>query len=240
MSHHDNVIDIHRPVRFTIDGRTYQTTTRRQPAAGLLLLAGHDPNRYDLGELRDDRRRPVRYQTTDIVRIHDGTRLVPAEPGRRGVADPASSSMCRYWKGCFDMMKPTYDVRAWREQGWWLARVVAASDGADTTPLDAHTHARSLARIEQMARDLVATILDADEDSFDVELEYVLPDDVEPLVYEAIGARTWLDAAQELWQEHSAVAVRALAEQGFSPPETAKLLGLPDQLVDQLLGQRAM
>ena len=92
--------------------------------------------------------------------------------------------------------------------------------------------------MEQMARDLVATILDAGEDTFEVELEYVLPDEVETVVCEAIGALTWLEAAQELWQEHAAVAVGALTEQGFSSIETAKLLGVSDHLVNQILGSQ--
>jgi hypothetical protein len=129
--------------------------------------------------------------------------------------------------------RPTYEVRAWREQGWWLARVVAASDGADPAPLNAVSHARTLTTIEQAARDLVATILDMDEHGFELELEYVLPAVIETVVFEAIGARTWLDAAQELWQEHSTVAVRALTAQGFSRRETATLLGLPDQWADE-------
>jgi hypothetical protein len=132
-------------------------------------------------------------------------------------------------------MKPTYDVRAWREHGWWLARVVAASAGASDSPVNSVAHARSLVTIEQAARDLVATILDVDEDEFDVELEYVLPDEIETLVFEAIGARTWLDAAQQLWEQHSVAAIESLLGQGFSARETAKLLGLPDDGLDQLL-----
>jgi hypothetical protein len=132
-------------------------------------------------------------------------------------------------------MKPTYEVRAWRERDWWLARVVAASDGADATPLDSLTHARTLTKIEQTVRDLVATILDTDEDTFDIEFEYVLPREIETLVFEAIAAWTWLDAARDLWQEHSTVAVRALTANGFTNRETAKLLGLSDHRLDALL-----
>lgn len=132
-------------------------------------------------------------------------------------------------------MKPTYEVKAWQEDDWWLARVIASSDGADSTPLNALTQARTLTRIEPMARDLVATILDADKDSFDIDLEYVLPDDVGELLCQAKGARAWLDAAQELWQERSTVAARALADKGYSLRETATLLGLSHQRVDQLL-----
>ncbi len=131
-------------------------------------------------------------------------------------------------------MTPTYEVRAWRERGWWLARVVGASDGADPAPIPALAHARSLIGVEQAVRDVIATILDADEHTFDVEIEYVLPDEIETVVCEAIGARTWLDAAHDLWEEHSAVAVHALLRYGFSTRETAKLLGVPDESLDLL------
>ena len=76
MCHADNVIDIRRPVEFSIDGHSYRTTTRRQSAADLLLLAGRDPSRYHLGELRERRLRPKRYDNADIVGLHRGTRLV--------------------------------------------------------------------------------------------------------------------------------------------------------------------
>jgi hypothetical protein len=76
MSHVDNVIDIRRPVEFTIDGRAYRTNSRRQSAADLLALAGLDPARYGLAELRARRLRPVRYASADIVEIHKGTCFV--------------------------------------------------------------------------------------------------------------------------------------------------------------------
>jgi hypothetical protein len=86
-----------------------------------------------------------------------------------------------------------------------------------------------------MGRDLIATVLDADEETFDIEIEYVLHGDAAELVSQAKGARAWLDAAQDLWQERSAVTVRALAGMGYSLRETATLLGLSHQRVDQLL-----
>ena len=76
MSHLDNVIDIRRPVVFMIDGRTYQTRVRRQPAGDVLRLAGLDPACYDLGEVRAHRPRPVRSADDDIVQIHRWTRFV--------------------------------------------------------------------------------------------------------------------------------------------------------------------
>lgn len=136
-------------------------------------------------------------------------------------------------------MNPSYQVRIWQEDGWWLARVMAGSDDADTSALNALTQARSLAKIESMARDLIATILDADEHSFDIEFEYLLPGESGDLVCQAKGARAWLDAAQALWQERSATAARALAEEGFSLRETATLLGLSHQRVDQILASHS-
>ena len=132
-------------------------------------------------------------------------------------------------------MKPIYEVRAWQEDGWWLARITGASGDADLTPVNALTHARSLNQIEQVVRDLVAMILDLDEGAFDVEVEYVLPRDVDLLVCEAIGAQTWLEAARELVRERASAAARALSEEGFSRREAATLLGLSDRRLDQLL-----
>jgi hypothetical protein len=76
MAHPDNVIDIHRPVEFSIDGRSYRSTPRRRTAADLLRLAGRDPERFTLGELRAQRLRPLRYRRTDVVDLHRGTCLV--------------------------------------------------------------------------------------------------------------------------------------------------------------------
>ena len=138
-------------------------------------------------------------------------------------------------EGVDEQVKPTYQVRIWQEDGWWLARVMAASDGADASPLNALTQARSLAKIESMGRDLIATVLDSDEDAFDVKFEHMLPGDSGDLVCQAKGARAWLEAAQDLWQERSAAAARALADEGYSLRETATLLGISHQRVDQIL-----
>lgn len=70
MDDHDTLIEIRRPVEFTIDGRTYQTLVRWQQAQDLLVLAGRDPELYHLGELRQLRPWPVHYANDEIVRIH--------------------------------------------------------------------------------------------------------------------------------------------------------------------------
>lgn len=73
-------------------------------------------------------------------------------------------------------MKPVYQVKAWRDNDLWLARVVGASDGADKAPVNALTQAGTLAKVDPMARDLIATILDAARDTFDITIDYDLPD----------------------------------------------------------------
>jgi hypothetical protein len=75
MSDH-TVTDLHRPIRFTIDGRPYETRKRKQPAADLLRLAGLDPTLYDLGVLRGHQPQPMRFADDDIVTIHEAERFV--------------------------------------------------------------------------------------------------------------------------------------------------------------------
>ena len=72
----DKPQELRPSVAFTIDGRSYHTRDRRQPAADLLRLAGIDPALYDLGELRGHRPEPTRYADTEIVEIHSGARFV--------------------------------------------------------------------------------------------------------------------------------------------------------------------
>jgi hypothetical protein len=132
-------------------------------------------------------------------------------------------------------MKPTYEVRAWREHNWWLARIIDATDNADRTPIGAVAHTRALTTVEQTVRDVIATILDVDEWIFDVEIEYLLPNELEQIVFEAISAQIWFEAAQDLWREASTVAARMLASQGFTHRDMGKLLGLEEQRVAALL-----
>ena len=88
----DNVIDITKPVEFTIDGRAFSSRRRKQSAGDLLLLAGLDPHRHELWEMRLYRPTPLRYRTTDIVGIRMNARFVAISDTVRqlaGVADEA-------------------------------------------------------------------------------------------------------------------------------------------------------
>jgi hypothetical protein len=136
-------------------------------------------------------------------------------------------------------MIPRYQIRVWPEGDGWLARVTGASADADQAPVNAVTQARSLVRVEPMVRELIATILNAGPGDFDLELDYRIGDEIRELISQAKGARAWLDAAQDLWQESSAAAAHALASSGYSLREAALLLGLSYQRIGQLLDRTA-
>lgn len=72
----NNVSELHKQIRFTIDGRKFETTEHKQLAMDLLRLAGLDPSRFDLGELKGQRPSPVRYSDETIVVIHNDARFV--------------------------------------------------------------------------------------------------------------------------------------------------------------------
>lgn len=72
----DNVSELYRAIRFTIDGRPYTTNDHKQPARDLLRLGGLDPARFDLGELKGNRPEPVRYSDDTIVQVHEKSRFV--------------------------------------------------------------------------------------------------------------------------------------------------------------------
>jgi hypothetical protein len=76
MNHANNVIDIHRPVEFSIEGRWYTTANRRQRAIELLRLAGLDPDRHELWEIRQHHPLPWRYRPDAQVLIRRGARFV--------------------------------------------------------------------------------------------------------------------------------------------------------------------
>jgi hypothetical protein len=76
MNHANNVIDIRRPVEFSIEGRWYTTANRRQQAIDLLRLAGIDPARHELWEIRQHRPLPWRYRPDAEVLIRPGARFV--------------------------------------------------------------------------------------------------------------------------------------------------------------------
>lgn len=69
-------------------------------------------------------------------------------------------------------VKPCYEVRAWKDDDWWLAEVIAVSQGADTRPMKYVTQAKDSVDIPTMAADLIATVLDVSPETFDLHISY--------------------------------------------------------------------
>lgn len=88
--------------------------------------------------------------------------------------------------------KPVYQVKAWRDDDSWFARVVGASNGADKAPVNAVTQAPTLAKVDPTARDLIATILDAGAGTFDITVDYDLPDTGRAIQSDQPQALPWL------------------------------------------------
>ena len=66
-----------RSIPFTIDGQPFTTDDPSQKASDLLLLAGLNPDLYDLGEIRGkDRPETQRFDDQEVVEIQKDARFV--------------------------------------------------------------------------------------------------------------------------------------------------------------------
>ena len=72
------------------------------------------------------------------------------------------------------MTASTYQVVAVRSGGWWEIEVTS---GLPDNMLGV-SQARNLAEVEEVARNVVADLLDIDADDVEVEVEVVQPSDI--------------------------------------------------------------
>src|SRR6266542_4230663 len=122
----------------------------------------------------------------------------------------------------------TYHARVERGDRYWLVRV---------HEVDRWTQARHLREVEEMARDLVAVMLEVDPNSFQLEVTYELPDSVQRHLAEADRLRRQSDAAKSAAAAESRAAARELVESGLPLRDAAQLLGVSYQRVHQLIGE---
>jgi len=121
------------------------------------------------------------------------------------------------------------EVERGRTGRWWLIDVPGVPA--------AHSQARRLDQAEDVARDLIALLTDADPGSFDVDIAVQLPAEV----------RADLDRAEELRQEaarsqHEAAALarsaaRRLHDDGLPLRDIGKLLQVSHQRAHQLVDE---
>lgn len=123
--------------------------------------------------------------------------------------------------------RTAYTVRARRDGSWWLLEV----DGVDS----AVTQARRLDQVEATARDLIATLLEVPEDSFDIEITPSVPDDMGDEVGAALAARGLAIAAQEAARAATGRAARHLRDEGLPVRDIGRLLGVSYQRAAKIL-----
>lgn len=122
----------------------------------------------------------------------------------------------------------TYTAMVTREGGYWVAVVEGLRGGA--------TEARTLANLEVELRDLIAGLLDLDEDSFELEMRLGAElNEIGFLVEQMIEAQDHLAKARQGYEAAQQEAVKALAEKHVSARDSAKLMGVSHQRISQLL-----
>lgn len=136
-------------------------------------------------------------------------------------------------------MNETYTVEAERDEtGWWVVTVPALPSVV--------TQGRNLAKVREHAREAIAVTLEVDRDVDNVDVETIgvdvrvqLPSAARALVTEAEAARAAAVAARHAAHQQTRTAARELTRLGLSMRDTADVLGLSHQRVQQLLSEAA-
>ena len=120
-----------------------------------------------------------------------------------------------------------YRVTARREGDWWVIDV----DGVGVT------QAKRLDKVEHMARDLVAAMLEVDYDDVRVDVRYELPVAAVEALAEAKTAGELARQLAKIAADSGRRAANVLHNEGLSLRDTAHLLGVSFQRVHQLLAE---
>ena len=129
------------------------------------------------------------------------------------------------------MNRDTHTVQVTREGGWWII---------DAPSVDYRTQARTLAEVDEMARDLIAGALDVAPEAIALDVQIIKPEDVAELLDEAAGLEQEAANTQARAAFERRAATRALRDgHGLSAIDTARVLGVTRARVYQLLDEKA-
>ena len=120
----------------------------------------------------------------------------------------------------------TYKVVVTPGQKYWVVRV---------PQLKQVTQTRNLSEVEAVTRDLIATLLEVPEDSFDVDREVELPDDVAQSLAERKRLTAQARKANTQAAEESQKAARQLRDRGLTLTDIGTVLGVSRQRAHQLV-----
>ncbi|MEU6738940.1 hypothetical protein [Streptosporangium sandarakinum] len=129
--------------------------------------------------------------------------------------------------------RDTYTITAAKSDGWWALTVSGPG-----LKRDYHTQVKRLEHAEEMARDLVATMLDVDTSEIDAEFDLIVADDE---VTTELQATLLTRLAATLVRQGAAEATQAtvadLARRGYVHRDIGYLLGMSHQAVGKLLNE---
>jgi predicted RNase H-like HicB family nuclease len=121
-----------------------------------------------------------------------------------------------------------YTARCRRSDGWWAIEVPELQG--------VFSQARRLDQVEAMTRDAIALFLDVPDDSFDLAVQPVLPQEIEADLKAANAARSLADnAGREAKDSVRRVTRRLHDELGLTVRDAGTILGVSHQRAQQLL-----
>uniref|UniRef100_UPI003F496221 hypothetical protein n=1 Tax=Promicromonospora sp. CA-289581 TaxID=3240013 RepID=UPI003F496221 len=123
----------------------------------------------------------------------------------------------------------TYTVKAVREGVWWVLHVEDVGV----------TQSRSLRDAPRMAADMIALMLDVDPETIVVQVEPQLDEETMAKVKAARAGVAKLEAQQNAVAKESRAAALKLRKAGLSGADAAKVLGVSQQRVSQLLATKS-
>ncbi|MEU6791641.1 hypothetical protein ABZ907_08100 [Nonomuraea wenchangensis] len=127
--------------------------------------------------------------------------------------------------------RDTYTITAGRSGSWWALTVCGPG-----LKRDYHTQVKRLEHAEEMARDLVATMLDVDVSEVDADFELTVADeDVAAELEATLLARLAARVAKQQAAEVTQTTVADLASRGYVHRDIGYLLGISHQAVGKLL-----
>lgn len=124
-----------------------------------------------------------------------------------------------------------YTARAERSGSWWAISVPEVKG--------AHTQARRLDQVEEMARDAIAGILDVPMRSFNVEVEVQMPAAVDRAVHDAIEQRRVAEEAGRSASNALRRAADLLVAKGLTVRDAGHVLHVSHQRIGQVVSAKS-
>jgi hypothetical protein len=124
----------------------------------------------------------------------------------------------------------TYRAEIERDGRFWRVRV---------PDIDRSTQARRLSEAEAMVRDLVAIMTDVPQNSFDVDMKIILPEDVQLELDQSVALREQAKRSQAEAARLARDAAHRLRALGLSLRDIGQALGVTFQRAKQLVDEAA-